>query len=39
MNKIFNISGQIHSIKKADHIMEIPGLGEFCGNCFKNHAC
>ena len=24
-------------ILKADHIWEIPELGEFCGYCFKNH--
>jgi len=25
--------------KKADHILEMPGLGEFCGFCFMNHTC
>ena len=25
--------------KKADHILEMAGLGEFCGPCFKNHTC
>ena len=34
MNEILNISGNINSTKKTDHIMEMPGLREFC---FKNH--
>ena len=24
------------STQKAYHILEMPGLGEFCGFCFKN---
>ena len=27
----------IYSTKKADLILEMPGLGEFCANYFKNH--
>ena len=30
-------SGNSDSILKADRILAIPGLGEFCGFCFKNH--
>ena len=36
-NEILNISENIGSTKKADHILEIPGLEEFCGYCFKNN--
>ena len=25
--------------KKADHILEISGQGDYCGYCFKNHTC
>ena len=30
------ISGNIKSTKKPDHILEKPGLVEFCGYFFKN---
>ena len=38
-NWSLNISGNIESTEKADHILEMPGLGELCGNCYKNHKC
>ena len=31
LNDILIISDNIESTKKADHILEWPGLGEFCG--------
>ena len=34
MNEIL-ISGNIDCTKKADYILEMPGIGEFCGYCFK----
>ena len=34
--KLF-ISGNIESTNNADHFLEMPGLGELCDNCFKNH--
>ena len=36
---MLDISSNIDSsTKKADHILEMPGLGgEFCGYCFKKH--
>ena len=37
MNEILNISGNIDKTQKADHILEMAGLGEFCGYCIKNH--
>ena len=30
-------SGNIDRTKKADHILEMPQLEEFCSYCFKNH--
>ena len=39
LNEILNISGKNDSAKKADHILEIQELGEFCGHCFKNQTC
>ena len=30
-------SGNIDRSKKAVHILKMPGLGEFCGYCFKSH--
>ena len=37
---MINISGNIFdSTKKADHILEMQGLGEFCSHCFKNQTC
>ena len=39
LKEILKICGNIDSIIKADHIMEIPGLGEVCGYCFNNHTC
>ena len=36
LNEIPIISGNIDRTKKADHILEIPALGEFCGYFFKN---
>jgi len=36
LNKIFTIFGNIDSTIKADDILEKPGLGEFCGYCFKS---
>ena len=39
LNEILNISGKNDSAKKADHILEIQELGEFCGYCFKNQTC
>jgi len=30
------ISSNIDSTKNADHIFEMPGLGDFYGYCFEN---
>ena len=30
LNEILHISGNIENTKKADHILEMAGLGEFC---------
>ena len=38
-NKILNITGNIDSRKKADHVFEMPGLGKLCDYYFKNHTC
>ena len=37
LNEILYISGNIDNTKKADQILEIPGLYEFFGYCFKYH--
>ena len=31
------MSDNIYGTRKADHILEMQGLGDFCGFCFKNH--
>ena len=37
MNEIFNISGNIDSTKRADHIFEMPELAKFCDECLSIH--
>ena len=38
-DKCLNVSGNIASIKKTDHILEMSELWECCGYCLKNHTC
>ena len=35
LNKILNISGIIDSTRRADHILEMPGLGKICDYCLR----